>query len=184
MAKEVWHRVDSGSFEKQGKEYKYVVEQDKNKPINTSSKNVRMRIIKEKPVVRRIRTRYDPTISVIGDEGAVAPAFFGFDMKVLKPSIFTFAIFNYVLFFTVDFIFFKGAYNLALFALIPSISFGFMPSISSEAVSWFAKIAMVATVLLILYIPFIYRFFQKWKLYKKLKKEGIDYVDMHGMTGN
>jgi hypothetical protein len=186
MAKDVWHKVENGAFEKDGKEYKFVIERNKNKPINTKSKNVRMRIVQEKPVVRRVRTRFDPVIQAEGDQDAVVPTYIGYDLKHLKPGPISLIIFTSMPFILIDSFFFEGRALAGVSALLGrSLSvLKFGPTIPGFLARGGVIVFGLAAVFGVVYIPFLFRYFKKRKLYYKVKKEGISYTDMHGMTGN
>lgn len=79
-------KIDEGKFAKLGREYRYVVEIADEKHIKADQK-IRLRIVDEKPIIRKIRTRYDPEIKLFGDKKATMNLSLGYNMKELKNTI-------------------------------------------------------------------------------------------------
>lgn len=79
-------KIDQGKFAKLGKEYSYVIEIAEDKPIK-KEQDIRLRVVDEKPVIKKIRTRYDPEIKLFGDKKASMNLTLGYDMKELKDTI-------------------------------------------------------------------------------------------------
>src|SRR3989338_5142277 len=75
--------VERGKFQKLGNEYGYVIElgDDFDK-----KKDVRVRIIEEKPIIHKIRTRYDPDITMYGDKNASMEVLLGYDIKQINKA--------------------------------------------------------------------------------------------------
>ena len=74
-----------GTFVKNGKEYDYIVEIAEDFPKEEAG-NVRLKIIEERPTIRKIRTRYDPEITTYGDKDASMELVLGYDMKEVKRA--------------------------------------------------------------------------------------------------
>src|SRR3989338_1425397 len=83
MAKK-FTEVERGTFQKVGKEYDYVVEigEDFN-----GKKDARIRIIEERPIIRKLRTRYDPEIELFGDKNASMNVSLGYNIKNIDSTI-------------------------------------------------------------------------------------------------
>jgi hypothetical protein len=83
MAKK-FTEVEKGAFQKLGKEYDYIVElgEDFN-----GKKDVRARIVEEKPIIKKVRTRYDPEIQLFGDKKASMNVSLGYNMKDIDSRI-------------------------------------------------------------------------------------------------
>lgn len=77
--------LEKGTLVKKGKEYDYIVEIADDFPKKTG--NVRLRIIEERPLIKKVRTRYDPNITMYGDKKASMELFLGYDMKEIKKSL-------------------------------------------------------------------------------------------------
>lgn len=77
--------LEKGAFVKDGKEYDYVVEIADDFPKKKTG-NVRLRIIEEKPAIRKIRTRYDPDITMYGNKNASMELILGYDIKEIKKA--------------------------------------------------------------------------------------------------
>ena len=75
--------LEKGTFVKDGKEYDYVVEIADDFPKKKTG-NVRLKIIEEKPAIRKIRTRYDPEITMYGDKNASMELILGYDINEIK----------------------------------------------------------------------------------------------------
>jgi len=78
--------LEKGTFEKNGKEYDYTLEIAEDFPKKKAG-NVRLRITEERPAIRKIRTRYDPDISIYGDKNASLEISLGYDMKEIKKAL-------------------------------------------------------------------------------------------------
>ena len=50
-------------------------------------KDVRVRIIEEKPIIKKVRTRYDPEIQLFGDKRASMNVSLGYSMKEIDSTI-------------------------------------------------------------------------------------------------
>lgn len=83
MAKK-FTEVERGTFQKVGKEYDYVLEvgDDFN-----GKKDMRVRIIEERPVIEKVRTRYDPEIQLFGSKNASMNVSLGYNMKEINSTI-------------------------------------------------------------------------------------------------
>ena len=83
MAKK-FTEVERGTFQKVGKEYDYIVEvgEDFN-----GKKDARIRIIEERPIIRKLRTRYDPEIELFGDKNASMNVSLGYNIKNIDSTI-------------------------------------------------------------------------------------------------
>lgn len=165
--KDVWHKVDSGELTRDGKDYEYVIEQNKNEPIETSA---RLRITKVKPTVQRIRTRYEPHVDIVGDAGAVVPSYFGYDVKRLANML-TPILFGSVFVMMVDGFFL----NNFLLSLIPKLSS--TPSAATQNIIGFAfKLFAFVTMMAFFIIPVMVRWVHQRKLKKELLKDGLPYA--------
>lgn len=82
---EKFTELEKGTFVKNGKEYDYIVEIADSFPKKKVG-NVRVKIIEERPVIRKIRTRYDPDITMYGDKNASMDLVLGYDMKEIKKA--------------------------------------------------------------------------------------------------
>jgi len=170
MVRAVWHKVSSGSFEKDGQKHDYVVEQNKNLPVKN---NTRLRIIKTKPEVKAIRTRYEPHIEIDGEQDAYVPCYFGYNPKQLRSII---------PFLMVGFISVWSTFQLLLgidivSSIIPSgvnLGIPFNPIIS-----YLLRIVLLALILFYLCLPVMVRTFEKFKLYFLLKRKGLKYSEVH-----
>jgi len=76
--------IEKGTFIKNGKEYDYITEVEDTKD---STVNARIRIIEERPAIRKIRTRYDPEIKMYGNKNATMEIMLGYDKKELDKSL-------------------------------------------------------------------------------------------------
>ena len=76
--------IEKGTFQKLGKEYDYIVEvgEDFN-----GEKDARIRIIEERPIIRKLRTRYDPEIELFGDKNASMNISLGYNIKNIDWTI-------------------------------------------------------------------------------------------------
>jgi len=83
---EKFTKLEKGTFVKNGKEYDYVVEVADDFPKKKIG-NVRLKIIEERPAIRKIRTRYDPEITMYGDKDASMEISLGYDMKEIKKAL-------------------------------------------------------------------------------------------------
>lgn len=83
---EKFTELEKGTFVKNGKEYDYVVEIAKDFPKKKIG-NVRLKIIEERPAIRKIRTRYDPEITMYGDKNASMEVSLGYDIKEIKKAL-------------------------------------------------------------------------------------------------
>lgn len=83
---EKFTKLEKGTFVKDGKEYDYIVEIAKDFPKEKAG-NIRIRIIEERPAIRKIRTRYDPDITMYGDKDASMELALGYDMKNVKKAL-------------------------------------------------------------------------------------------------
>jgi hypothetical protein len=83
MAKK-FTEVEKGTFQKVGREYDYVVEVGEE---FNGKKDMRVRIIEERPVIKKIRTRYDPEITMYGDKNASMELVLGYNMKDIKNTL-------------------------------------------------------------------------------------------------
>src|SRR3989338_4311578 len=83
---EKFTKLEKGTFVKNGKEYDYVVEVADDFPKKKVG-NVRLKIIEERPTIRKIRTRYDPDIQVYGDKNASMEIVLGYDMKEINKAL-------------------------------------------------------------------------------------------------
>ena len=111
--------LEKGAFVKNGREYDYIIEIADDFPKKKTG-NVRLKIIEEKPVIRKIRTRYDPEIELYGDKDASMELILGYDPKELKKA------FRFLLFTSISpFYLFGAALLLINFDKIP---IGFMPN--------------------------------------------------------
>ena len=83
MAKK-FTEVERGTFQKVGKEYDYVVEigEDFN-----GKKDMRARVIEERPVIEKVRTRYDREIQLFGSKNASMNVSLGYNMKEVNSTI-------------------------------------------------------------------------------------------------
>lgn len=81
---EKFTEIDRGAFQKLGKEYDYVVEvgEDFN-----GKKNMRVRVIEERPLITKVRTRYDPEIQLFGSKNASMNVSLGYNMKDIDWTI-------------------------------------------------------------------------------------------------
>ena len=86
---EKFAKLKKGTFVKNGKEYDYIVEIADDFPKKKVG-NVRLRIIEERPAIRKIRTRYDPEITMYGDKNASMELTLGYNMKEIKKMLRTF----------------------------------------------------------------------------------------------
>ena len=73
-------KIEEGKLLRKGTEYDYVIEADKND-------HFRLRVIKEKPVIEKVRTRYDPDITIYGDKNASMDVMLGYDIKEINKSL-------------------------------------------------------------------------------------------------
>lgn len=169
MAKNVWHKIEKGSFDKKGKSYDYVIEQNKNTPLDKGG--ARVRIIKSYPKVKAIRTRYEPHIEVDGEEGAYVPSYFGYNPKGLRSFIVPILLI-FITVWTFMLLFFNINIVGNVTSHIPSIS---MPSGLSIIISWFLKFAIIGVIIFLLVLPTFIKTIKKWKLYYILKNKGLEY---------
>lgn len=75
--------LEKGTLVKEGTEYDYVIEIADDFP---RSKGVRVRVIEERPKIRKIRTRYDPEIKMYGEEGASMELVLGYNWEEIKNT--------------------------------------------------------------------------------------------------
>jgi len=78
-------KVDEGKIQKLGNEYSYVIEIAQDKPTK-KEQDIRLRIVDEKPIIKKIRTRYDPEITLFGDKKATMNLTLGYNIKELKNT--------------------------------------------------------------------------------------------------
>jgi len=83
---EKYIELNKGTFERNGKEYDYIVEIPKCS-LKKRTGNMRLRIIEERPVIHKIRTRYDPDIQVFGDKDASMELLLGYDLKEINKAL-------------------------------------------------------------------------------------------------
>ena len=83
---EKFTELEKGTFVKDGKEYDYLVEIADDFP-KIKIGNVRLKVIEERPAIRKIRTRYDPEITMYGDKNASMEISLGYDMKEIKKTL-------------------------------------------------------------------------------------------------
>ena len=76
--------IEKGTFQKLGKEYDYIVEIGEH---FNGEKDARIRIIEERPIIRKLRTRYDPEIELFGDKNASMNVSFGYNIKNIDSTI-------------------------------------------------------------------------------------------------
>ena len=76
-------QLEKGTFVREGKEYDYIVEIAEDFPKRKEG-NVRLRIIEERPAIHRVRTRYDPEITMYGDKNASMDLVLGYNPKEMK----------------------------------------------------------------------------------------------------
>jgi len=83
MAKK-FTEIEKGTFQKLGKEYDYIIEvgEDFN-----GEKDARIRIIEERPIIIKLRTRYDPEIELFGDKNASMNISLGYNIKNIDSTI-------------------------------------------------------------------------------------------------
>ncbi|NQV77734.1 MAG: hypothetical protein HQ490_05195, partial [Lutibacter sp.] len=70
---------------KEGVEYDYLIEIADDFPKQEN--NVRIKIIEERPKIRKVRTRYDPEIEMFGEQGATMDIVMGYDVEGLKGNL-------------------------------------------------------------------------------------------------
>ncbi len=127
---EKFTEIEKGTFQKLGKEYDYVVEvaEDFN-----GKKNMRVRVIEERPLITKVRTRYDPEIQLFGSKNASMNVSLGYNMKDIDWTIkwmkhaFLLPVYVlvYVLFFIILFNLPSGLIpKWGLFLLIPLVIVG------------------------------------------------------------
>ncbi|MCX6707703.1 MAG: hypothetical protein NT001_06210 [Candidatus Woesearchaeota archaeon] len=78
--------LEKGTLVKNGKEYDYIVEIAEDFPKKREG-NVRLKIIDERPAIRKVRTRYDPEITMFGDKGASMEVTLGYNMKEINKTL-------------------------------------------------------------------------------------------------
>ncbi|PIN86713.1 hypothetical protein COV19_03490 [Candidatus Woesearchaeota archaeon CG10_big_fil_rev_8_21_14_0_10_44_13] len=78
--------LEKGTLVKNGKEYDYMIEIADDFPKKKEG-NVRLRIIDERPAIRKVRIRYDPEITMFGDKGASMEVALGYDMKEINKTL-------------------------------------------------------------------------------------------------
>lgn len=76
--------IEKGTFQKLGKEYDYIVEIGEH---FNGEKDARIRIIEERPIIRKLRTRYDPEIELFGDKNASMNVSLGYSIKNIDQTI-------------------------------------------------------------------------------------------------
>ncbi len=76
--------IEKGTFQKLGKEYDYIVEIGEH---FNGEKDARIRIIEERPIIRKLRTRYDPEIEIFGDKNASMNISLGYNIKNIDQTI-------------------------------------------------------------------------------------------------
>ena len=81
---EKFTEIDRGAFQKLGKEYDYVVEVGEDFNGKT---NMRVRVIEERPIITKVRTRYDPEIQLFGSKNASMNVSLGYNMKEIDWAI-------------------------------------------------------------------------------------------------
>ncbi len=77
--------LEKGTFVKNGKEYDYIMEIAEDFPKKKVG-NVRLKIIEERPAINKIRTRYDPEITMYGDKNASMELMLGYDMNEIRKA--------------------------------------------------------------------------------------------------
>lgn len=151
--------IDKGRFARLGRGYDYIVELS-----GDDLRDVRVRIIEDKPIIKRVRTRYDPEITVFGDDNAEMDVFLGYNIKDLNRT-FRDLIFSLFMPFIV------GFYCLVL-VFVHKVPRGFLPF-------WSAYLLFPLLGMLGLYgyyrmnIPLLAEFLKARDLKKVLKKEGF-----------
>lgn len=181
MAGPVWHKVESGSFARDGKEFDYIIEQDKNKSLDPSQpSNVRVRIVNSKPVVEKVRTRYDPVIQVFGEEGAVMPTWLGYSLRRLRPSIILWSMMAFIASMMADMLFgthltdaITGGLARGIAALVPK---GI--HLPLGVTSFLVKTAVVFVLVGMFMAPMIYNEVKKFRLWLQVRKEGVSTDEM------
>jgi len=169
MSKDVWHKVEEGNFEKQGKEYNYVIEQNKNIPLEKDG--IRVRIIKHKPVIKTITTRYEPHVEVTGDKDAFVPSYFGYDMKNLirwKQIV----ILDILMLLCVFTVFFDKQFSNFMIKINPIIT---ISQVISRFIVYTLMLCLVLYFIFVFIVPLHVKVFEKLKIHKKLKKYGLSY---------
>jgi len=78
-------QLEKGTLVKNEKEYDYVIEVAEDFPKRKAG-NVRLRIIEERPAIHKVRTRYDPEITMFGDKKASMDLVLGYDTKEMKKT--------------------------------------------------------------------------------------------------
>ncbi len=78
-------QLEKGTLVKDGTKYGYVLEVAEDFHNNKAS-NVRLRVIDEKPIIKKITTRYDPEIIIQGDKNASMDIVLGYDMEEINNS--------------------------------------------------------------------------------------------------
>ncbi len=76
--------IEKGTFQKLGNEYDYIIEVSDD---FSGEKDARIRITEERPIIRKLRTRYDPEIEVFGDKNASMNISLGYDIKTIDRTI-------------------------------------------------------------------------------------------------
>ena len=76
--------IEKGTFQKLGNEYDYIVEVGRD---FNGEKDARIRIIEERPIIRKLRTRYDPEIELFGNKNASMNVSFGYNIKTIDSAI-------------------------------------------------------------------------------------------------
>lgn len=178
-AKKIFHKVEEGTFEKDKKEYKYVIEQDKNLPLE---KSARVRITKVTPVVDKIRTRYEPHVEVDGDAGAFVPSYFGYDPKRLKFGMIMFSILTFMMVELTTSLMFGFSTIIWIMSFIPKTG-PTMSAMQSKIFSEGTKILFLAAAFFIMWLPSLIRGIQSRIFARKLKKEGLSYEEMQNGVG-
>ena len=77
--------INKGKFFNKGKEFDYVLEATDSFPKSKEA-DIRIRIIDERPAIRKVRTRYDPTITMYGDKDASMELLLGYDIKDINKA--------------------------------------------------------------------------------------------------
>lgn len=77
--------LEKGTLTKEGKEYDYAIEIADDFP-KTQGNNIRIKILQQRPAIKKVRTRYDPDIFMQGDKDASMQILLGYDVKALKSA--------------------------------------------------------------------------------------------------
>ena len=160
--------VNRGVLGKGAKEYEYVLEVSTD-ILEKKVGNARLRLIEEKPSIRKIRTRYDPEISIEGDKDASMELYLGYNPKELKS-----ALKKLIMIVTMPFIsfFFVGLYSLAANSqkIMPEwIKWFTIPLLAAGLVWWTYKLFKEYYKLV---MNCLANYFKSRELKKLLDKEG------------